>query len=104
MPTPVRGAGRATGRPQTASTITVRIDDTRARSDFTIHIEHPSYDQGVRCFYRGTRDRTINAITRHITDHAPDAHVELINDTDLEITTQHLTTSQRQAAPTEAPA
>jgi hypothetical protein len=60
------GTPKNTGRRLSESVATVRVDDDDARSDYTIHVEHPGHDGGVRCFHRTCREMVVSGIRSHL--------------------------------------
>lgn len=61
------GTPKDTGRTLVASVATVRIDETPAPNPrVAIHVEHPSHDGGVRCFYRRRDGDVAGSIRSHI--------------------------------------
>ena len=52
----------------------VTVDDDKARSNYTIHVEHPDHDGGVRCFWRNSRDMVVSGLRKHL---------ENVTDTDI---------------------
>lgn len=79
------GAPKNTGRVLHDSIVTIRVDDDEARSNYTIHVEHPNHDGGVRCFHRSDRDMVVGGVRKHL-DRLLDGEVgrvEVIDKADL---------------------
>jgi len=74
-----------TNRTLHESTATVRVDDDSARSNYTIHVEHPNEPQGTRCFHRNSREMVVSGVRKHL-DRLTDseiARVEVLDRADL---------------------
>lgn len=48
------------------STARVTVDNDQMRSNYTIHVEHPAHDRGVRCFHRNTREMVVSGLKNHL--------------------------------------
>lgn len=87
------GTPKKTGATLHDSVARIVIDDDRARSNYTIHVEHPDHDGGVRAFFRNSREMVVSGIRKHLdnfTD-ADIARVDVVDRTGLGLTEQELT-------------
>lgn len=87
------GTPKNTGTILHDSIARVVIDDERARSNYTIHVEHPDHDAGVRAFFRNSREMVVRGVRKHL-DNFTDteiARVDVVDRAGLELTEQELT-------------
>lgn len=78
----------STNRRLAESVATIRVDDTPADNPrLAIHVEHPSHDGGVRCFYRRRDSDVARTIRRHLDHGLPDTveRVEVIDEAGLNL-------------------
>jgi len=60
------GTRKNTNRQLYQSVAHVRVDDDTTRSDYTIHVTHPTHDGGVRCFHRPNRELVVSGLKKHL--------------------------------------
>lgn len=60
------GTPKNTGKTLHEDIVQIRVDDDRARSDYTIHVAHPNHSGGVRCFHRTCREMVVSGLQSHL--------------------------------------
>lgn len=87
------GTPKNTGAILHDSVARVVIDDDRARSNYTIHVEHPDHNAGVGAFFRNSREMVVSGIRKHL-DTFTDTEIHRVDVVDragLGLTEQELT-------------
>jgi len=81
------GTPKKTGRTLHESVATVRVDDDDARSNYTIHVEHPDESGGVACYHRTSREMVVSGIQSHLDDLADSdiVRVDVIDEAGLNL-------------------
>lgn len=72
------GRPKNTGATLHESVARVVVDDDSTRSNYTIHVEHPDYDGGTRCFHRTDREMVVSGIQKHL-DNFTDAEMARVD-------------------------
>lgn len=81
------GTPKNTGRDLHESVVTVRVDDDAARSNYTIHVEHPDESGGVACYHRTSREMVVSGLRSHLGQLADSdiARVDVIDEAGLDL-------------------
>ncbi|GGL55246.1 hypothetical protein [Halocalculus aciditolerans] len=81
---------KRTGRDLSPETVVVRVDDDRANSRYTIHVEHPSERGGTRCFHRIERATVVSGVKSRLRDLDGVERIEVIDEAGLRLTEREL--------------
>lgn len=90
---------KATGARLHASVARVVVDDAHARSNFTVHIEHPAFTGGVKCYWRDDRAGVVASIQRNLRALEDDVvRVDVTDRADLDVGEHELLDAHDHAA------